>query len=430
MPQLHQWWEPPVAELTLEAGSELLATTLASAIAVRVERPGALTADLSGGMDSTSLCFLLAEAGAKFEAYVEQTHDPNHDDAAWAREAAASIGAPLTVLYPEQTPQPYDGLLSSDGGVLNPSSYNLSAPYSLIRNRVRKASLAQRLHLGGARTHIAGFGGDELFTVAPAYFADLYATSRIEAFRQIRASASLRRWTWLSIAMTLSERQTYAGWLGEQARRTTNGANQSNRISALTWGPPVSLPLWATYQAAELVRERLAQAALQSVPHGCDRATHAAVAGLRQGGNRLAPVRDLMASEGIALSAPLMDDAVVTAALSVSKHVSTPGLAYKPVLREAMRRTTKHPVFGRSTKGEFTMSVQAGIDRNREPLARLFGDSLLADLGYVDPGPLQQAIRDGMRTAQQSAALERTVAAETWLRAVDASGRLAFGEGA
>ncbi|WP_240509313.1 asparagine synthase-related protein [Streptomyces agglomeratus] len=59
------WWHAASPQLSLAEGAPVLREALREAVSLRV-RPGqVLGADLSGGIDSTSLCFLAAEAGAR-----------------------------------------------------------------------------------------------------------------------------------------------------------------------------------------------------------------------------------------------------------------------------------------------------------------------------------------------------------------------------
>jgi asparagine synthase (glutamine-hydrolysing) len=55
-----RWWRPPEPELPLKAGAEAVRQALEAAVAGRRPATGGLSADLSGGLDSSSLCFLAA----------------------------------------------------------------------------------------------------------------------------------------------------------------------------------------------------------------------------------------------------------------------------------------------------------------------------------------------------------------------------------
>ena len=410
------WWHPPAAELSLAEGAPRLRTALDAAVGVRAATArGRLSADLSGGMDSTSLCHLLAGHGADFRAFVEQTVDPNHDDALWAARAAREIGCDLTVFGPDDIPGPYDGLCDPAGVLDRSVPHGLSTPYTLIRNRTRRAALAREFAASGSSVHLAGFGGDELFTVAPAYFSDLYGTAPLRALREIRPLARLRRWPTRSVLRELSGRQTYGQWI-ERQLRTVHLPRPDTRRPTVHWGPEWHIPAWATPRTAEAVRSLVGEGPGPGRPQAPQRSVHLSLVGQRTGGHRLAPLRELMQREGVLLSLPFMDDAVLEAALSLSRAESRPGLSYKPALKAAMQLDGPKAVLSRSTKGEFSMSVHHGIARNRRHLLALFEDSLLARNGLIDPGRLRSSIRDSMRPQAETAALELTVGAEVWLR--------------
>jgi asparagine synthase (glutamine-hydrolysing) len=408
------WWRPPAAELPLAEGAPRLRAALDAAVGVRTATASGLSADLSGGMDSSSLCYLLAEQGAHFQAFVEQTVDPNHDDAQWAALAAGEIGCDLTVFQPDDIPGPYDGICD-DAGVLDFSvPHSVSTPYTLIRNRSRKATMAKVFAGAGATVHMAGFGGDEIFTVAPSYFSDLYRTAPLRALREIRPLARLRRWPMRAVMRALAGGESYAEWVEEQLRGL-HLPRPERQGPTVQWGPLWRVPAWATPKTAEAVRA-LALAGPGRAPQAPERSVHLSLAGQRIGGHRLAPLRELMQRQGVLLSLPYMDDGVLEAALAVSRAESRPGLSYKPALKAAMQTDGPKAVLSRATKGEFSMSVHHGIARNRRSLLGLFDESLLAEHGFVDPARLRSSIRNSMRPQAETAALELTVGAEVWLR--------------
>ncbi|MEV6850725.1 asparagine synthase-related protein [Actinoplanes sp. NPDC051411] len=416
------WWQPPAAELREAEGAPALRAALDAAVGVRVAGGRRLSADMSGGMDSTSLCYLLSEQGAEYSAFVEQTLDPNHDDARWAGVAAQALGQPLTVFGPDDLPRPYDGIATADGDLDTSVPYEIGEPYTLIRNRTRKIALGKLFAGSGSVAHVAGFGGDELFTVAPSYYSDLYATAPLRAMRAIRPLAHLRRWPLRTVYRALRAQQTYDAWFTTQLGDLEAEPVDLLRVPSVGWGPRLRLPPWATPATAEAIRSLAGDAPRPYRPQAPARAGHTAVAGQRIGGTRLAPLRRLLERSGVALTLPFMDDAVFTTALSFSRAESLPGARYKPILKAAMNLGGAKPGLDRSTKGEFSMSVHRGMSRNRAALLAMLTDSALADLGLVDLPALRAALRDNMRPQRDTAALELTLGLEAWLRAV--GGRL------
>lgn len=412
------WWTPPPAELSLQEAAPPLRAALEEAVAVRTATARALSADLSGGMDSTSLCFLLAGQGARFAAFVEQTVDPNHDDAHWAAVAAEEIGRDLTVLGPDDVPGPYDGLWTRADGLVDADAYGTGEPYTLIRNRARKTAMARIFAGTGAEVHIGGFGGDELFTVAPSYFSDLYGSSPFRAVRGVRDLARLRRWPLASVVRALARQQSYAAWFEEQL-----GSLHLPRPAVVGptvgWGPVLRVTPWTSAAGVEAIRSVAGAADCARAPQAAERSVHTCVAGQRIGGQRLAPLRALMECQGISLSLPYMDDRVLEAALTLSRAQAEPGRGFKPLLKAAMSLDSSRRALARSTKGEFSMSVHRGLARNRAALLGLFEDSLLAKHGLVDIDRLRSTLKDTMRPEYETNALELTVATEVWLRTVD-----------
>lgn len=411
------WWTPPPSDLSVREGAPRLRAALDEAVTVRIATADGLSADLSGGMDSTSLCFLMAEQGARFQSFVEQTIDPNHDDAHWAGIAAKEIGRDLTVLHPEDVPGPYDGLWDPVEGLVQSVPYGLGEPYTLIRNRTRKIAMSRIFAATGATAHIGGFGGDELFTVAPSYFSDLYATSPLKAVRGIRDLARLRRWSLPSVLRALARQRSYGGWFDEQLRGL-HLPRPDTVGPTVDWGPRLRVPPWSTAAVVEAIRSLAHAGDSGRTPQAPTRSAHTCIAGQRAGGQRLGPLRALMEHQGVRLSLPYMDDKVLEAALAISRAQAQPGRGFKPALKAAMRVDASKTALSRSTKGEFSMSVHRGLARNRKAILGLFEDSLLAEHGLVDIDRLRSAVRDTMRPEYETNALELTVAAEAWMRAV------------
>lgn len=88
-----RWWELPEPALTLSEGAAAVRAALDDAITTRVAAGGTLSADLSGGLDSTSLCFLAHAAGADLVTYHVMPIDSANADTMWAHRAAECLPA-------------------------------------------------------------------------------------------------------------------------------------------------------------------------------------------------------------------------------------------------------------------------------------------------------------------------------------------------
>ncbi|MCZ0972619.1 asparagine synthase-related protein [Streptomyces albulus] len=105
-----RWWHPPQPEVPLPDAAEGVREALGAAVHARTRR-ATLSADLSGGLDSTSVCFLAARDTTELVTTAWEGRDPADDDPCGARTApTASAGsATAAATSPSPTPTPPPG---------------------------------------------------------------------------------------------------------------------------------------------------------------------------------------------------------------------------------------------------------------------------------------------------------------------------------
>jgi asparagine synthase (glutamine-hydrolysing) len=159
-----RWWELPEASLTLAQGAEAVRSALDDAITTRVATGGTLSADLSGGLDSTSLCFLAHAAGADLVTYHVMPLDSANADTVWARRAAQRLPAARHhMLSADRAENLFDiGYTAEFVGAAPEGPSTWASGLAHIQD------LAERATAEGSSLHLTGFGGDELFGRMPA----------------------------------------------------------------------------------------------------------------------------------------------------------------------------------------------------------------------------------------------------------------------
>lgn len=407
-----RWWYAPEPELSLAEGAERLAGALADAVAVRTADGGLISADLSGGLDSTSLCFLAARGPARLLAFTLAGADPANDDPLWADRAAARLpGVEHLVLPTDDLPPHYTGLLRAGEGVDEP----------VLGGRVRAAftETARRLAHRGSRLHLSGEGADQIMSARTPYLHTTFRAHPRTAVAHLRAVVSTQRWHLLPTLRALADNRSYGRWLADSAR-------DLSPVLALDGSPALSwqmlrpqLPPWASADAAAAVRELLWQTALEAEPLAAGRGQHEALWSLRNGARLARQLTRVTSEAGLPTHYPYYDDRVVEAALSVRLHERTTPFAYKPLLVKAMstRQTVPAELLARSTKGEYSAEMQGGRRDRRAELAELFDQPILAGLGLVDADALRRACLSMFPPRLSPVTLEATLAVETWLRA-------------
>ncbi|RLU85838.1 asparagine synthase [Streptomyces griseocarneus] len=406
---VRRWWTAPEPVVPLAEGAVALRQALSAAVDSCTTAGGTVSADLSGGLDSTSLCFLAERGPARLVTTYRQGADPVNSDVAWAERARAAL--------PEAEHQclPQDVGPLWFAGAVGPHP-PLEEPGAWVRDADRLADLARRMAAAGSRLHLAGHGGDELFSVTPRYLHDLAREHPLKAPAHFRTHRLRARQPLRPLLRTLVDRTTYAQWLALAAEEM-DAAPATVTVPGLSWGPQLRMPPWATPEAVRSARALLREAAADTpeplAPH---RAQHDAVQYARTAGVTVRRLGQATARAGLPLAAPCLDDPVLAAALSVRLHERAGPTAYKPLLTAAMRDVVPAALLARTSKGDYSTDFYIALNRHRAELLELFDGSLLAGMGLIDTAVLRDALLVPHPTPHIVTHLSQTLACETWLR--------------
>ncbi|MFB6533095.1 asparagine synthase-related protein [Streptomyces noursei] len=401
------WWQPPPAELPLTEAALVLREALCDAVALRA-RPGqVLGADLSGGMDSTSLCFLAAQAGAPLVTATLHWNTPGNQDHHYARYAAEHLPDIEPLVFPSaELPPCFTGLEERQ----EPAE----VPSAALRDRARQQHTAQALRARGAVLRLSGHGGDHLVMPPTSYLRTLLRRSPRTALRHAVGYKARSRWPLGATARMLLGAASYPAWL-------TTAADQPRGPSATrpgpeTWGRQPVLPVWASAQAADQLAALLRSAAEQVQPLAADFGRHAWLHQMREAGRVAGLIRDSGTADGLPVDSPFCDDAVMAACLAVRPQDAGSPWSYKPLLAAAMAGLVPAHLLQRTTKDHCGPDWHHGLKIHRRHLADWADTSHLVALGLADEEGLRSALLSpGLNTGGVSA-LENTLGTEEWLR--------------
>ncbi len=388
-----------------------------------------VSADFSGGLDSSSIAFLAADLSAAPVAAVvyHQPLAPAADLADATRLASLTPTIDLTVVRGSAGTLPFAGLLATaDSGAAacgtdagcartaEPSPRSLTARRDAARLTVAAES--------GATLHLTGEGGDALLLASPAYLADLARQRALKTlWRHCGEYARLRH---VGPAALATSAIRLAGTSPGAALRAIAAQLAAPAVPHAGWADLVSW--WPAAQAANWLspglRRQLADVAddpqtARAIPAGAGPADIAALAGLRRSGDAQRQLRALGHRYGVAVHAPFLDTAAVRAALAVPALTRADPWSYKPMLQAALTGLVPPGVFARRTKGDYSAEDYRGARQAATELRTLLRDSRLADLGVIEPGPVLGAL-DQMVTGIEVplGPLNTLLATEVWLR--------------
>ena len=403
------WWHAPEPEQPLTLVAPMVRRALEEAVAARRPATGRLSGDLSGGFDSTSLCFLAAADTPDLLTFRWAEVEAGNDDAVYAGHAAAALKAAEHLVVPQaEMPGQY-----ADPGQLG----DVEAPYRFGRTLARYRHNAALLTALGSRTHLAGHGGDELFDGGrPVYLHTLVRRHPFRAIARVRAHRSLGRWSWPATCLALASRGDITRWWRAEATKLTSGP-VPRYAPPFDWGYPIRAQDWVTPAALDIARSVVRAAAEEARPLAADRGQHATLVGQWTSSPLYRQLARVYAAAGTRLELPYLDDRVVDVALSARLDERINPWRFKPLLADAMNGALPPLIAARTTKGEFSADAQAGWRKHLPDLLAVFADSALAECGLIHPDKLRAALLTPQADLTVMFAVEDLLGCEAWLRA-------------
>ncbi|MFE6774790.1 albusnodin/ikarugamycin family macrolactam cyclase [Streptomyces sp. NPDC057702] len=392
-----------------------LRQALNEAVVLRTAADPNLACDMSGGLDSTSLAVLAAQAlppGSELNAItIHPAGVETGADLRYARLTAAAhagrIAHHLLPLTAEH--RPYTRITTVP-------ATDEPAPSTLTQARLTGQFRWMREQLG-TRTHVTGDGGDSVLFQPPIRLADLLRHRSIgRAVGEAFGWARLRRRPALPLlqdAAAVAKTSRHEA-LAELAR--TVGAPGRDDHGLVRWFPVVPFPSWAEPAARrKLLAAAHEAAAIPDQLPGLDFSVRTLVDEIREIARTATADAGLARSCGIDLHNPFLDAVVVNAVLRTPIDRRPAIHEYKPLLRRAMTDLLPPEVAARITKGSFEADHYTGMRANLPDLLPLT-DGHLASFGLLSPDRLRRCLRESAAGVPMPlATVEQVLMAEAWL---------------
>ncbi|GAA1539675.1 lasso peptide isopeptide bond-forming cyclase [Actinomadura kijaniata] len=404
-----RWWAPPRPERPLADAADDIRAALADAVDARTRGGGTVSCDLSGGLDSTSVCALAARGPAHVVASTWPGLDPADEDLEWARRAAAHLPDVEHVVWPvERSPLVYAGLPDIDDV--------LDEPTIGVMDHARVLSHVPALAAKGSRLHLTGIGGDHVAWCSEAHYHRLLRRRPLLAARRLRGFRALFTWSPGPMAVALADTRSYGRWLADAAADLRR-PEPSPVIGALGWGAPPRMFDWVTPDAARAVAALLRRTAATARPLAPDRGAHADLAAIHATTRIVRQWDRACDRAGLPAAHPFFDDRVIEAFLAVRPEDRVTPWRYKPSLVAAMRGVVPDVCLARTNKATAATDAVQGLRRHAAELDALWESSRLARLGLVDADRLRALTGRPDDPRLRGPILYSTLACEVWLRA-------------
>ncbi|GAB3211850.1 asparagine synthase-related protein [Marinactinospora thermotolerans] len=403
-----RWWVPPEAHLDLPAGADALRAALTEAVDVRTRDGLVISTDLSGGFDSTPLCYLASLGPAKVVGVTMTSDLDSDDDLHWARIALRAMPTIEHVIQPERSlPSFYSGLYDVPALMDEPSAAFMSTARAMAR-----LELAREY---GSRVHLDGLGGDQLLMGPPVLYHDLMRSRPLLAARRLRGYGLLGRVPMGVLTAAMADRRGYREWFDDARARLLSG-RPPGPGDLFGWDMLPVIPPWFTGEAREAIVGHFERARDHARPLAKSRGRHADLAAVRTAGREVRVLHQIGLPDGPSADSPFLDDRVVEACLSLRTEERITPFEFKPLMKAAMSGLLPDEFLRRRTKTDGSTLAAEGFAHNRDEITGVWEDSRLARMGLIDPAPLLELTAGSYTPDDHDWSMEMTLACELWLR--------------
>lgn len=382
------WWRRPKPTLSRAEGAAHLRAALEAAVRARSAPGSRIAADLSGGLDSTPVCYFAAQGADGVIARTFFTDDPGgREDLKWAERALVAMPGVREheVFSVDSLPDFYGGLEDLSINLDEPSQTYMAAP--------RLLEMMKRDVPAGVSVHLTGIGGDHLFRRVAAWDHTLARSRPLTAWRRARDDARSKRVPALATLRQLIENTSYEAWLDTALQQATRRSHTIELPGLGDWGPPLAFPEWVTDDAvAALVDEMRKMVGGEDGLDGSI-AEHFDVYTVREAGRVARGMSYLGQPVGVLIDSPLLDDHVLDAVLAVRYDERDRPLEWKPLIKEAMRGLLPDDYLHRATKIGGGPQAVRGYAKNYDALTAIWEESGIFDHEFIDRRALTAASR-------------------------------------
>jgi asparagine synthase (glutamine-hydrolysing) len=395
---VRQYWQPPSAgssPLRFDEAVEETERLFLKAVKKRLDADVPLGALLSGGVDSSLVCWALSELGSDITAYTVGTPHDSSDESADAIATAAQLGI---------THRIFDISAEDDPDIselVNAYSEPFACASALGMLRVSRAVARE------AKVLLTGDGGDDVFLGYPEH--------RHLWFAELLARSSPRK------AADLWQRSSEKFPRGGRLRRLASFLDYASGGLGAVTNAHDGLP---AYHAQGVLGERLMGYTVD--PRNIPRSHESAQSLLgdylnydrytRFVAEFLTKVDGATMHYGLEARSPFLDQELWEFAASVPFHVRLRHGRLKAVLRELARRKIGERVASGKKRG-FTIPVQRWITgRWRGEVEATFRDSVLAKEGWIQTRPTLKWLEESAQTGCAPKQLWYLFVLESWLK--------------
>jgi len=367
-----------------------------------------VSADLSGGVDSTVISSLLFSHDIPLTAFHAGTDDQDNHDTQLARKIADYFKIDLVEL---------ESFTKSTAGFTLPRRVfrQSSAPRG-GGGRPPPPPLVKLVHVAqqrGSDIHFLGIGGDELFEPLPVQVL-LYREQgdAMKAVKAVNAIAAAARWPKVSAMRAAFSRETKQREL--QRRLMRQETQIPEWVDTFSWFPNFAIPAWLSQDAVERVIELIQKTPIPPAEDELNKYQFQIHESLEFQGEVLSSINQYFGPD-MEFVAPYLEDEMIQASLVYPSVISGQNMS-KPIILEAMKGILPEFFYRDTYKSDYSYDLYEDYERSKKSFLKMIQGSLLAELKLVDLNIIREIADSPLRSTETLFDFERMIHMEVWLR--------------
>lgn len=372
------WWTPPEASRSSAELKDILIEGITGACKLRTHNRKIVSSDLSGGLDSTTLCFYIAKQNIELNTIFMGVDNELNNDWKWAQRASEEISSNHYYV-------PYRDVI---GEIIRDVPANINyfpeGPSTTATAAASAVPLRRIIKTTGSSLHLNGHGGDALFgRVSSSPWSFLRSNAKNKC-RWLWRYRKINRIPVSAMIKMLADNRSFEHELKCLSQgRPRHLKNDHSDYASWIQAPQFSLAY--TPEAIKYFNDLVEESVTSNSRPFCeDRSIHQILSYLTVHGISVRRMNLMPERGGVCYDSPYLDKRIVEPALALNHAERTRQQPIKPLLAKVRPKSMSLDYFQRQDKGDYTAETISHyykiIDRARE----LFGSgSKLAELGII-----------------------------------------------
>jgi asparagine synthase (glutamine-hydrolysing) len=407
-----QTWTPPNLENKVESIYSKIRERLLELLSQNTVSYSEISADLSGGVDSATIIYILKALQANVKLYHANADSEWNSDSTWAKLISNDINVIFTSL---------PSLGSSGKNFEIDRDYSNSvlpdSPLFWADTEGYVESIEHSALTPANATHFTGLGGDELFTPMPANAWSLVRQNKLRSIDLGLRYCLLNRIPISVGTVDLINNNSFKEAVKNEIDKGFGYAKPTRQNSALNWCGPVTVPNWLTKPYRELSYKVL----INKLDHtsnslDSDRSRHQMIESLLFQRHLVTQINNIYGVNGMTWQAPFLDVDIINYSLAIPARYRQDHTVTKSILYNATKGLVSKNIFTRGFKGDYSTSLYKSYKEAVKKHSQQVHQFKLVELGIVDADILISELSMPSALHTRVEAFERLAAVERWLR--------------